>query len=394
MVDNTFKGVRMNKFYEFFAGGGMVNAGLGDEWKCLFANDFSEKKRVAYEVNWGKDHFVPGDVGKVQLNQLPEQADLAWASFPCQDLSLAGNGAGLKGERSGTFWSFMKLMQQLREDRRKPRVIALENVYGAITSHSGKDFEAIIAALAAEGYRVGAMVIDAVHFVPQSRPRLFVVAVDEALQIPAALDSAQPTAAWHPRAITQAYGRLSEELRNKWVWWNLPLPGAHGLTLEDIIEEQPQGVAWHSQEETERLRDMMTDVNLKKLLEAQEAGTLRVGAVYRRTREGRQRAEVRFDGVSGCLRTPSGGSSRQTIMVVNGKNIKSRLLSPREAARLMGLDNNYILPERYNDAYHLAGDGVAVPVVAHLARHIFEPVLAHNRQLQLPELPQDIAEAA
>jgi DNA (cytosine-5)-methyltransferase 1 len=384
----------MNKFYEFFAGGGMVNAGLGDEWKCLFANDFSEKKRVAYEVNWGKDHFVPGDVGKVQLNQLPEQADLAWASFPCQDLSLAGNGAGLKGERSGTFWSFMKLMQQLREDRRKPRVIALENVYGAITSHSGKDFEAIIAALAAEGYRVGAMVIDAVHFVPQSRPRLFVVAVDEALQIPAALDSAQPTAAWHPRAITQAYGRLSEELRNKWVWWNLPLPGAHGLTLEDIIEEQPQGVAWHSQEETERLRDMMTDVNLKKLLEAQEAGTLRVGAVYRRTREGRQRAEVRFDGVSGCLRTPSGGSSRQTIMVVNGKNIKSRLLSPREAARLMGLDNNYILPERYNDAYHLAGDGVAVPVVAHLARHIFEPVLAHNRQLQLPELPQDIAEAA
>ena len=372
----------------------MVNAGLGDEWKCLFANDFSEKKRVAYEVNWGKDHFVPGDVGKVQLNQLPEQADLAWASFPCQDLSLAGNGAGLKGERSGTFWSFMKLMQQLREDRRKPRVIALENVYGAITSHSGKDFEAIIAALAAEGYRVGAMVIDAVHFVPQSRPRLFVVAVDEALQIPAALDSAQPTAAWHPRAITQAYGRLSEELRNKWVWWNLPLPGAHGLTLEDIIEEQPQGVAWHSQEETERLRDMMTDVNLKKLLEAQEAGTLRVGAVYRRTREGRQRAEVRFDGVSGCLRTPSGGSSRQTIMVVNGKNIKSRLLSPREAARLMGLDNNYILPERYNDAYHLAGDGVAVPVVAHLARHIFEPVLAHNRQLQLPELPQDIAEAA
>ncbi len=384
----------MNKFYEFFAGGGMVNAGLGDEWKCLFANDFSEKKRAAYEANWGKDHFVPGDVGKVQLDQLPERADLAWASFPCQDLSLAGNGAGLKGERSGTFWAFMKLMQQLREDKRKPRVIALENVYGAITSHAGKDFEAIVAALAAEGYRVGAMVIDAVHFVPQSRPRLFVVAVDEALQIPAALDGAQPTAAWHPRAITQAYGRLSQELRSKWVWWNLPKPDAHGLTLEHIIEEQPQGVAWHSHEETERLRDMMTDVNLKKLHEAQEAGTLRVGAVYRRTREGRQRAEVRFDGISGCLRTPSGGSSRQTIMVVKGKDVKSRLLSPREAARLMGLNPDYILPERYNDAYHLAGDGVAVPVVTHLARHIFEPVLAHNRQLQLSDQPQDMAKAA
>jgi len=394
MEDNTIKGGCMNKFYEFFAGGGMVNAGLGDEWKCLFANDFSEKKRAAYEANWGKDHFVPGDVGKVQLDQLPEQADLAWASFPCQDLSLAGNGAGLKGERSGTFWAFMKLMQQLREDKRKPRVIALENVYGAITSHAGKDFEAIIAALAAEGYRVGAMVIDAVHFIPQSRPRLFVVAIDEALQIPATLDGAQPAAAWHPRAITQAYGRLSEELRNKWVWWNLPAPDPHALTLEDIIEEEPQGVAWHSQEETEHLRGMMTDINLKKLWEAQETGTLRVGAVYRRTREGRQRAEVRFDGVAGCLRTPSGGSSRQTIMVVKGKDVKSRLLSPREAARLMGLNHDYILPARYNDAYHLAGDGVAVPVVTHLARHIFEPVLAHNRQLQLPEPPQDMAEAA
>jgi DNA (cytosine-5)-methyltransferase 1 len=383
----------MNKFYEFFAGGGMVNAGLGDEWKCLFANDVSEKKRAAYEANWGNDHFVPGDVGRVQLDQLPKQADLAWASFPCQDLSLAGNGAGLKGERSGTFWAFMKLIQQLREDRRKPRMIALENVYGAITSHAGKDFKAIITALAAEGYRVGGMVIDAVHFVPQSRPRLFVVAVDDALQIPAALDGAQPTAAWHPRAITQAYGLLSKELRDRWVWWNLPTPKAHRLTLEDIIEKEPQGVAWHSSDETWNLRRMMSDVNKKKLIEAQQAGRLRVGAVYRRMRNGQQRAEVRFDGISGCLRTPSGGSSRQTIMVVNGEDVKSRLLSPREAALLMGLDHDYILPELYTDAYHLAGDGVAVPVVAHLARHIFEPVLAQNR-LQLTELPQDMAEAA
>jgi DNA (cytosine-5)-methyltransferase 1 len=384
----------MNKFYEFFAGGGMVNAGLGDEWECLFANDFSEKKRAAYEANWGKEHFVPGDVGKVGLDELHGRADLAWASFPCQDLSLAGNRAGLKGERSGTFWAFRDLMHELREAERQPRIIALENVCGAITSHGGKDFEAIIKALAGEGYRVGAMIIDAVHFVPQSRPRLFVVAVDDALQIPASLDGEQPIAAWHPKAITQAYSRLSEELQNRWVWWNLRTPEAREKTLKDIIEEQPQGVSWHSQEETDRLLAMMSDVNRQKVAKEQQTGVRRVGAIYRRMREGEQRAEVRFDGVSGCLRTPSGGSSRQTIIVVNGEEVKSRLLSPREAALLMGLDKSYILPERYNDAYHLAGDGVAVPVVAHLARHIFEPVLAHNRQLQLPESPQDMAEAA
>lgn len=384
----------MNKFYEFFAGGGMVNAGLGDSWECLFANDFSEKKKAAYEANWGKDHFVPGDVGKVTLDQLPGRADLAWASFPCQDLSLAGNRAGLKGERSGTFWAFMRLMQGLGQVGRKPPLIALENVCGAITSHGGKDFESIIKALVDEGYRVGAMVIDAVHFVPQSRPRLFVVAVNQALQIPAELNGEQPTSAWHPKAITQAYNGLSEDIKSRWVWWNLPTPEAHGKTLEDIIEEEPQGVSWHSPEETARLLEMMTDGNRRKVEIAQQAGHRRVGAIYRRMREGAQRAEVRFDGISGCLRTPSGGSSRQTIIVVNGEEVKSRLLSPREAALLMGLDRDYILPERYNDAYHLAGDGVAVPVVAHLAHYIFEPVLALNQPVQQLEPTQSMAEAA
>ena len=53
--------------------------------------------------------------------------------------------------------------------------------------------------------------------------------------------------------------------------------------------------------------------------------------------------------------------------MVEGKRVRSRLLSPREAARLMGLDDDYVLPERYNDAYHVCGDGVCVPVVRHIA---------------------------
>lgn len=375
----------MRTFYEFFAGGGMANAGLGKEWQCLFANDFCEKKASSYETNWGGDHFVPGDVGKVQISQLPGQADLAWASFPCQDLSLAGNGVGLDGERSGTFWAFVSLIKQLRKDGRKPRMIALENVYGAVTSHSGKDFEAIVKAVAAEGYRVGGMIIDAVHFVPQSRPRLFIVAVDDALSIPAGLAGFTANPAWHPAAVIRAYDRLPKKLKEKWVWWNLTTPQARGVTLDDIIEAEPNGVVWHSPEETARLLQMMTDLNRQKVVLAQQSGHLKVGTIYRRTREGKQRAEVRFDGISGCLRTPSGGSSRQTIIVVNGNEIKSRLLSPREAARLMGLDNNYILPERYNDAYHLAGDGVAVPVVAHLARYIIEPIIDESRQVPLME---------
>ena len=106
-----------------------------------------------------------------------------------------------------------------------------------------------------------------------------------------------------------------------------------------------------------------------------------IGGIYKRMRldEQRrktQRAEVRFDDVAGCLRTPAGGSSRQSILLVNGNDVRSRLLSPREAARLMGLPDTYRLPENYNEAYHIAGDGVAVPVVRFLAAHILEPMLA------------------
>jgi DNA (cytosine-5)-methyltransferase 1 len=105
-----------------------------------------------------------------------------------------------------------------------------------------------------------------------------------------------------------------------------------------------------------------------------------VGTVYKRTRLDErgakvQRAEVRFDDVAGCLRTPAGGSSRQVIIVVDGKKVRSRLISARETARLMGLDEDYKLPKNYNEAYHLTGDGVAVGVVRHLAEHIFEPLL-------------------
>ena len=362
-------------FYEFFAGGGMAHAGLGAAWTCAFANDFDAMKGAAYAANWGRKSLVIQDVATVSPSQLPGFADLAWASFPCQDLSLAGNGAGLDGARSGTFWPFMDLMKQLHSEGRKPRVIALENVYGAITSHGGQDFEAMIEALCELDYRVGGLVIDAVHFLPQSRPRLFVVAVDATISIPEGTVGAGPSPAWHPESIIRAHNRLRKKIKDKWVWWSMPMPKRRLKTLDDLIEEEPKGVEWHSQEETEKLLRMMTPLNRQKVMQAQESGRLKVGTIYRRTRGGVQRAEVRFDGVAGCLRTPSGGSSRQTIMVVDGAVIRSRLLSPRETARLMGLKDTYALPARYNDAYHLAGDGVAVPVVAHLAKNVIAPVI-------------------
>jgi DNA (cytosine-5)-methyltransferase 1 len=362
-------------YYEFFAGGGMARAGLGPNWTCLFANDIDLKKARSYATNWGEHHFVARDVACLKSTDVPGRTDLAWASFPCQDLSLAGMGAGLDGNRSGTFWPFWKLMKALRAEKRAPRMIVLENVKGALTSHGGKDFAAIGAALAKEDYRFGAMLIDAVHFLPQSRPRLFILAIDKSLMIPAGIAGDQVVESWHPPAVVAAYDKLSPEAQKAWIWWRLPSPPTRNSTFADILEDDPRGVRWHTEAETKRLLGMMSQANLAKVDGAKRLGRRMVGGLYRRTRDV-QRAEIRFDEVAGCLRTPAGGSSRQTLMIVEGESIRSRLLSPREGARLMGLADDYVLPSNYNEAYHLVGDGVAVPVVRFLKAHILDPILA------------------
>ncbi|MHB8286020.1 MAG: DNA cytosine methyltransferase [Caulobacteraceae bacterium] len=303
-----------------------------------------------------------------------------WGSFPCQDLSLAGVGAGLKGERSGTFYPFWDVVRALKADGRAPKVIAVENVCGTLTSHGGKDFEAICKTFADAGYRFGSLVINADLFVPQSRPRLFVIGVRSDVAIDPALLSPAPLAPFHTRGLCRAVDSLPPTLRSKALWWNLPTPSHRVMTFADEIEEAPTSVAWHTPAETQQLLAMMSPVNMAKVNSAMRAGRRMVGGVYKRTRLDElgvkvQRAEVRFDDVSGCLRTPAGGSSRQLILVIDGKRVRSRLISARETARLMGIPDEYKLPKSYNEAYHLTGDGVVVDVVRHLALHVFEPLI-------------------
>ncbi|WP_408595015.1 DNA cytosine methyltransferase (plasmid) [Paracoccus marcusii] len=369
-------------FYEFFAGGGMARAGLGLDWQCVFSNDFDFKKGIAYQANWDKDSqtvLKVGDIRNVKTKELPGVADLAWASFPCQDLSLAGGGAGLRGERSGTFYPFWDIVRLLADEGRAPRVVALENVTGTLTSHGGKDFEAICQTFADNGYRYGALVVDAALFVPHSRPRLFVVGVRDDYDIDDALVSPGPIEPFHTKGLQAAYGRVNDAAKAKWLWWNIPTPPHRHTVFADLIEDKPDSVQWHTASETAKLLGQMSPINLAKVEAAKRAGRRMVGTIYKRTRieEGvkYQRAEVRFDDIAGCLRTPAGGSSRQVIMVVDGGSIRSRLISSRETARLMGLSDGYALPKNYNEAYHLTGDGVAVPVVRHLAQHIIEPLL-------------------
>ena len=366
-------------FYEFFAGGGMVRAGLGEGWRCLFANDIDPAKGQAYRANWGEDDFRLGDIGRVGPGALPGTADLMWGSFPCQDLSLAGAGGGLGGRRSGTFHAFWDVARALAGQGRAPAIVAVENVCGTLTSRGGRDFEAVCRTYVEAGYRWGALVINADRFLPQSRPRLFVIGLRGDLPAPAGLTTPGPLEPFHPKALGRAVDRLPGDLRTSMVWWRLPEPTTRPVTLGSVIEADPSDAPWNTAERTARLLSLMSPVNLAKVEQARLAGGRSVGALFLRTRhdaEGgkRQRAEVRFD-VAGCLRTPAGGSSRQTVLVVERDAVRTRLMSARETARLMGLSDRYNLPVTYSSACRLTGDGVAVPVVRHLAEWLFEPIL-------------------
>lgn len=355
-------------FYDFFAGAGLTTLALHRDWQCIWANDIAPEKAAVYRANHGANHFVLGDVESVTPDSLPQPVDMAWASFPCQDLSLAGGRSGLAGKRSGTFWAFWRLMHELGE--RRPRIIVLENVVGLL--HDG-GFGELCRAIAALNMQLGAMVIDARRFVAQSRPRVFLVAVENGVPC---LDLAlpEPTTAWTPRALLNAYSRLPADVQSVWRWWALPVPEGSSPSLSEVVEDVPREAKWHSKQQTAALLSMMSTRNQNRMARAHEGGGRQIGFLYKRIRGTTQRAEVRFDGIAGCLRTPGGGSSRQTVIIVEKGGVRSRLLTAREAARLMGAPDSFVLPERYNDAYKAMGDGVAVPVVSWLSEHLLCPL--------------------
>ena len=360
-------------FYEFFAGGGMARLGLGEAWACAFANDFDPVKSATYRANFAdaEQHFHQGDVWKLEAADLAGRADLAWASSPCQDFSLAGARAGLTGGRSSAFFGFWRLMEALAAQGRAPRTIVIENVCGLLTS--GADFTALCAALADQGYRFGALEIDAARFLPQSRPRVFVVAT--LAPVPTALTGESP---FQTRLVREAQARLPAELAARWIWWRGAAPAARNSDLASLLEPDT-AVAWHTPARTQALIALMAPLHRARLEALQASGQRTVGGLFRRMRVEHgarvQRAEARFDGLAGCLRTPRGGSSRQTLVVVDGGQVRTRLLSPREGARLMGLPETYQLPKAATSALHVIGDGVAAPAVRWLAANILEPLL-------------------
>lgn len=353
---------------EFFAGIGLVRAGLESAgFEIVWANDYEPAKKEMYERNFGTDHdFALGDVAEVNSSHLPEDLDFAWASFPCTDLSLAGDRRGLAGKQSGTFFHFTRILAELGD--KKPRVIALENVNGLATSHGGDDMAALVRELNNLGYSVDVMALDGRRFVAQSRPRIFVVG---SIDVPE--EDTEDVSTLRPEWLQGVF--QDETLVTHRAALPEP-PAMMTVGLSDVIEAMgPRDIRWWEAERKKRFLDSLSPVQRGRLdaMKASELVTYRTA--YRRTRAGVPVWEIRADEISGCLRTARGGSSKQAVVMAGQGRIAVRWMTPLEYARLMGAPDYNLKGLRDSQILFGFGDAVVVPAVQWVGDNYLAPLI-------------------
>ncbi|MGV9211065.1 DNA cytosine methyltransferase [Micromonospora sp. RB23] len=356
---------------EFFAGIGLVRLGLEDAgFEVTWSNDIEPAKKEMYEGHFrdpvGAHTYEPGDIANVKGAQMPDDLALAWASFPCTDLSLAGARRGLAGSESGTFWHFVRVLEQMGD--RRPSVVALENVVGLATSHGGEDLAAAIRALNDLDYSVDVLALDARRFVPQSRPRLFLVG---ALEPPA--DEPVPNSELRPDWLQAPFGDPSLRT-HRTLLPAPPPPMTTGLTeLADKVPSSSE--LWWDEQRQEAFVSSLSPIQAERLESLRKGRGLSRRTAYRRTRAGKPTWEIRPDDISGCLRTARGGSSKQAVVEAGQGKVRVRWMTPREYAKLMGAADYRLDGLRTNQALFGFGDAVCVPVVAWLGREYLMPLV-------------------
>lgn len=374
-------------FCEFFAGIGLMHEALrATGWQLLYANDIDAKKRAMHAGHFGDDpRYHEGDVWATSevVERIEGTPFLATASFPCTDMSLAGKRQGFQGAESGALFGFLQVVEQLAE--RRPRMLLLENVTGFLTARDGHDFAAAASHLDQLDYLLDALVLDARYFVPQSRPRLFLIAYHASLSPSPCLIHRDPSRflddPWRqavdrsdrirPPNLLRTLDQLVNSAR--WATVDSGNPPQATYQLLDVVDLDANQAWWDNAELT-RHTAMFHDRHREKIAAMQAAADQTFAMTgYRRMRAGKQRLEVRFDGVAGCLRTPRGGSAKQIVIVVDRGELRMRWMTPREYARLQGAPD-FVLPDNTIQGLFGFGDAVCVPAIRWIDQQILTPV--------------------
>ena len=318
------------KFIDLFAGIGgfhLAFSSLGAE--CVFASDWNKFARQTYEANFHLE--VEGDITAVNPQTIPD-FDILCAGFPCQPFSIAGvskkNSLGRKhgfeDETQGNlFFNIMDIV-----DAKRPPILFLENVKNLKSHDKGNTWKVIQSNLEDRDYQVFHQIIDAKYYVPQHRERIFIICF--ANEIYEAIDFKFPS---YPSQRRYELPEIFEPNVDK------------KYTLSDKLWAYLQQHKLNSQKKGNGFGFGLIDPQKDE---------------YTRTMSARYYKD---------------GS--EILIKQDGKN--PRRLTPREAARLQGFPESFVIPVSDAQAYRQFGNSVAVPAVTATAERIFETVQAYQQ---------------
>lgn len=362
------------KVAEYFAGIGLARLGMEQAgFDVIWSNDISEKKARLFRARFGEseeDHrYDVRDLNQVAASDIPAEVDVAWASFPCTDLSLAGARGGIHSGSSAAFWSFARNLAHL--GRRRPKALVIENVTGFASSRGGKDITVAIRTLNGLGYSMDIVSLDARRFVPQSRPRLFLIGIHKS--IISLIDETSESGPLRPasvEAVRNSPGLVMH--RQSLATPPALLDGGLSSVVEDVAADDER---WWSGERTQAAIESLSEIQLSRLAGLQSGEHKVYRTAYRRMRAGAPRWELRSDDLSGCLRTARGGSSRQAVVEIDGASVRWRWMTGVEYERLMGAEGFDLTEFSQSEVQWGFGDAVCVPAVRWLAEEYLAPVL-------------------
>ena len=299
------------RFIDLFAGiGGIRIAFERANGQCVFSSEWDKFSQVTYKANFGER--PAGDITKIKAVDVPNH-DVLVGGFPCQPFSQAGLKQGFQDTRGTLFFDIVRILEQ-----RKPSMILLENVKGFVGHDKGKTMETVLSSLDELGYNVFCKLLNAKDFgLPQNRQRIFIVGVNR--------------------------GKLGD------IGFNFPKPLCTPTRLGDILETKV--------DRKYTLSNVLWEGHQRRLAQHRSKGN---GFGY-----------SLFGAESAYTSTISARYYKDGSEILIKQSRKNpRKLTPREAARLQGFPDGYLIPVSDAQAYRQFGNSVAVPVVSAIAKEM------------------------
>ena len=303
-------------FIDLFAGIGGIRLGFQDLFsECVFSSEWDKYAQITYEANF--NHKPAGDIMQIDEKDIPN-FDILLAGFTCQPFSNAGLKKGFEDTRGTLFFHIARII-----DYHKPKIVFLENVKGLKTHDKGQTYKVVENTLNELGYNVHTKILNAKDYgVPQNRERIYIVGFRENI------DFSFPK----PLNIKPKVGNILEN---------------------DVLEKYT-------------ISDKLWAGHLRRKEEHKQKGN---GFGY-----------SSFNANSSYTSTISARyykDGSEILIEQEGKN--PRKLTPREASRLQGFPDDFIIPVSDNQAYKQFGNSVSVPVIKAIATEI-------KKSLELPRV--------